>query len=690
MTTVTLDFETRSELNVKDVGAYVYATHPSTDVLCLCWMVDDGPTVRIWHPGHEDNTRISPRSKSKWKRIQRPIPRPPDPDDLFALVGDAELGDALFEAHNAMFERLIWRHVLVARYGFPDVPEDAWRCSAAKSAAFSLPRALDKAVKALGLPLKDSEGHRVMLKLTKPRKPTKTDPDSKWHSNRKDLLRVFRYCVQDVRAERALSRELRPLPPDELAVWQLDQRINQRGVWCDRDLAERAMSLIAEASKRANHEIAEITGGRVTGTTKREELLAWMQQVGHDEFVNTQAGTIDQMLEGDDLAESVRRVLTLWRSLNRTSTKKFKAMVDRMAADQRLRDLLAYYGADTGRWAGRGVQPQNFPRNSPDDMEEACRDILAFGYDDLELLYGDVMELLSGVLRGALAAAPGHHLVVADYSAIEARGTFWISNHHKGIQRFRDIDAGKLPGQDIYTLQASDILERKVTKADKDDRQVWGKVPVLGCGYQMGPPKLVSYAASMGTVITEEQAERIVAGYRESNAPVRWFWPRIEETAIEAVRRGPGAEPVKCGRLLWGVRGKFLHCRLPSGRLLAYYAPRLVPKRTPWGKIVPGLEYSGVNSFTRQWERIGTYGGKLTENVVQALCRDLMADAMLRADRAGYTVILTVHDEIVTEVPASSPPDTLANLEELMSAAPDWADGFPIAAEGWRGKRYRK
>lgn len=682
---ITLDFETRSKADLKKVGTYEYARHPSTDVICLAWKVRGDRRVRLWHPGFQDTTPVKKRSKSYWSTVSRDLARPADPLELWNRIDCGEL----VEAHYAFFERCVWRWVMVERYGWPDVPEESWRCSAAKAASFALPRKLESACVALGISEKDMAGHRVMQKLTKPRRPTKSDPDSEWHQRRRDLLRVFRYCVQDVRAEEALSEQLRPMPEGELRAWQLDQRINLRGVHCDRPLVRKALRLLDEEREAGDSEIRDATGGRVAGSTRREDLLAWANAEGIG-MADTQAATIDRVLEGE-LPDHARAALETWRSLNRSSTKKYAAMLARMSdEDDRIRDLLLYWGAATGRWAGRGIQPQNFPRGKVKDMEEACADVLRLDRATLQLLYGDVMELLSHVLRGALRAAPGNHLVVADYSAIEARGTFWISGHTEGLRLFRRIDAGEMPGQDIYTWQASEILRRRITKADGYERQVFGKVPVLGCGYQMGAPKLVSYAASMGVEIDMHTAQVIVDGYRETNWPVRRFWYAVEAAALEAVRRGRGGRPVRCGATAWAVRGRFLHCKLPSGRLLSYYLPRIEMNTTPWGEKRPQVTYMGIDTYTRQWKRVATYGGKLTENVVQALCRDLMLDAMFKAEDAGMPVVLTVHDEVVTEVPEDSPPDELARLEGIMEDAPAWAKGLPVKAEGWRGERYRK
>jgi DNA polymerase len=357
---------------------------------------------------------------------------------------------------------------------------------------------------------------------------------------------------------------------------------------------------------------------------------------------------------------------------------------------------MRYHAASTGRWGGQGIQPHNYPRKCPKDrkgldepgeaMERACQRVLTGDYELMCMLYGrdNIMSLLSSVLRGTITAAPGHELLASDYSSIEARGTFWVSGHTEGLEVFRRIDAGEMPGQDIYTWQASKIHGRTIYKEDDQERQD-GKVVVLGCGYQMGGPKLSSYAAKMGVEISEERGAELVAAYRETNWPVKNFWYDQQKAAIAAVRK-PG-RVVRHGRISWKVHGRFLHCRLPSGRLLSYFDPRVEIVETDWGKR-PQIQFWGVDTNTRQWCLTSTYGGKLTENIVQALCRDIMAEAMIRVEAAGYPIILTVHDEIISEVRKGF--GSLEEFNALLSQRPKWADGFPITADGWRSKRYRK
>ncbi|MEE8551574.1 MAG: hypothetical protein V3T08_10015 [Gemmatimonadota bacterium] len=691
---ITLDFETRSEANLKKVGTYEYARHPSTDVLCLAYALGGQENVELWHPGFKDQTPLIGKTKAERAQPPQDLLCSPSPLDLFCEIAI----QSLIEAHNAFFERCIWHFVMVRKYGWPVVRPQQWRCSAAKAASYALPRKLEDAAIALGLrEQKDMEGHKLMIRMSKSRRPTKGDPDSTWHQKRADLDRLFEYCRQDVRAERELSRQLREMPDQEIEVWQLDQEMNFGGMHCDLDMARAALKIADQARDEASRELEKITGGVVTTTTQRPRFVAWLKENGV-QTDSVAAPVVDEFLESGTLAEHTSRALYLWRRSSKASVKKYDAMLLRTSEDGRCRDLVMYHGASTGRWSGRGIQPHNFPRGFDEArMHAACGDILYGDFARMKLLYGEdeVMDVLSNALRGALVPAPGHDLVVADYSAIEARGTFWIAGHRAGLRVFEEFDAGR--GPDIYCWQAEKIHGRPISKKDPERQD--GKVVILGCGYQMGGPKLVSYAAPMGIELTEDRAEELVEEYREINEPVVSFWRKIQGAAIRATRRRGTGPAIPCGRLKWKVLGRFLHCRLPNGRLLSYLDPQVRMKEITYEKkvngvkkeftrIVPNLTFMGMDTYTHKWTRCSTYGGKLTENVVQALCRDIMADAMLRLRGTTYRPVLTVHDEIVTEVPEGK--GDVAEFRAIMAEQPKWADGFPITASGYRDKRFRK
>ena len=695
---VTLDYETRSRVDLKKTGSYLYAVDPSTDVLCLAWRLDIAPHTYLWHPAFPD---ARPKSKSwintEGKRI-RGLPSHLEryangiPEfgrsnlhKLLIWISTGEVTEV--EAHNAMFERVISRYVMPRYVPEFAIPDELWRCSAAKAASFSIPRDLKGAVNALGLAeKKDDSGKLLIAKLCKPNKQGDFCEDVE------PLLDLFSYCKQDVVAEEALSASLRSLSPIELDTWRLDQTINLRGVAVDTDFVTRALDITAREQLAADLEINIITEGVVDSTGQRDALLGWLRERGYPAD-NLQGETIDAVLDHDlRLPDEVLRVLTLRRSLGRTSTKKYEAIARSVCEDGRIRDLLAYHGAGTGRWAGRRVQPQNFPRGTiPGDMETLVADAKHYDVDTLRLIYGDPMELLATTLRGALIAPKGRVLNVADYAAIEARVTAWIAGQLDMLDIF-------LAGQDVYKVMASSIFNMPLSLVTPGQRQL-GKAAVLGLGFQMGAKKFVASCAKSPYFIeiTEEFAQSVVKAYRTKNYCITAFWGDVQAAAIEAITRGPGAAPVPCGKLSWAQRGRFLHVKLPSGRFLSYCDPRVEQKLvegtradgTEYSFIAPSIRFMGIDPKTHQWTPQFTYGGSITENVVQGIARDLMRDAMLRLERTGtYQTVLTVHDEIVAE--SDDNKGSVEEFETLVSQTEPWADGLPVRATAWRGGRYKK
>lgn len=707
MLLTTGDFETCSPLNLKKVGGYKYASHPETDMLCFAWAYDEEEEVHLWHPEFAE-------AELEEEGV----------DELFELHERILLGEIILEAHNAFFERCVW-HFVGRRRGWPALDPRQLRCSAAKAASFSLPRQLEKAVEALELPFpKDMEGHRLMLKLSKPRKPRKAELQAVgmrmgqeaeftaryghlWYRDRDELLRVFEYNRQDVRAERALSSSLRDLSPKEQEVWFLDQEINWNGVHVDLEGIDKALSLVAEITRRGNEEMRDLTMGDVESCTKRDQFIAWCASEGVH-LPNTQKETIDSFCEMDDLPQHVGRAMRIWSTCNKASVKKYVAMRDRACDDGRVRDILMYWGAGPGRWSGRGIQPQNFARGygGPDPkkpkklwMEPAWDQIVEMDLDQLADFHPDVMDHLSKSTRGAICAAPGKELSVADYSAIEARVLFWLAGEARALEVLH-------AGQVIYKDMAGAILlEMEQDKPGSTDPRYLadpqsmpkegqtyqlGKQAVLGLGYQMGGKKFRITCAGYGIEIDLKFANRVVKLYRGTYPKVPKLWDAYEAAAIAAVKRGPRAkEPVRVGDVAFAMRGQFLHVKLPSGRLISYFRPRIIQAPMPWDEkdLRDKLIYWGVDDKKR-WRIQDTYGGKLTENIDQGIARDLMAEAMLRCQEYGYTPVLTVHDEIVAEDELSD--REIREFEELMAQLPAWAEGLPIAAEGWKGRRYRK
>lgn len=714
------DFETRSRIDLKKVGTYKYARDPSTAVLCLAWWFDDEPLdlehVRLWHPAIPERVcvhRDGPLTPSGKPRKVKTVPGLPEEgrEDLERLFERVRAGETL-GAWNAFFERCIWEYVAADFMGWPAVRPEQWRCSAALAASYALPRKLEHAGPVLRTShVKDMDGNRLMLTLSKPAKPTVTDSAREWITDPEKHQRNYLYCRRDVLAEAAIHTALVDMPAVEIETWRLDQEINHRGVAVDVELCHAAVDLGDEIREDAADTLKRLTNGKVTTAKQNQRFKDWLRDEGVEipTKVNNKKQRVETLekeamakLLATELPPQAREALEAWKAAGKSSTAKYVAALERVSEDGRVRDILKYHAASTGRWAGQGIQPQNFPRGYGDNIEDVCSDIKLRDLDVLETLWGPPLTVLADALRGMIVAPPGHDLLVSDYSAIEARGTFYAAQCEAGMAVFAAYDADPKANPDIYQWQAAKILEKPWHLITKYERQVYGKVPVLGCGYQMGGPKLQTYAAGMGVQIDEETAKALVANYRQTFPEVVDLWYAQERAAHRAVRRWKSDDrrPVEAGLVKWAVRGRFLYCVLPSGRRLAYLDPRIerrkvVPKdkdKEPFFKDT--LVFTGMDTYTHRWGPCTTYGGKLVENIVQAMCRDLLRDAMLNVERryqAGevpYRQVLTVHDEIVAEVPEGE--GSVEELEALMEQTEPWAGTMPVKAEGWRGKRYKK
>lgn len=647
-----IDFESRSKVDLKRAGVFRYAEDPSTSVLCLAYAIDKLP-VSLWLPGEDM------------------------PKDLKYYIGYG----FTVEAHNAMFERAIWRSIMVKEpFGWPDIPDKQWRCSAARSAALALPRNLEGVGTALGLPIQKSlDGKRIMMKLSHPRTPTKNDP-SEWNMDREDFHTLYRYCLQDVEAERCLSNVIPQLSAIEQKVWVLDQTINERGIRVDMEAVKSALFMIDQFTEKLLAEFQQLTGGKIDSPTQRDKVLAWLRQEGvHIAGLtkNDIIDTLEDKLKGLPNAKT-KRVLEIRQQLSKTSTAKYNAVLGSVCKDGRLRDTLMYHGASTGRWTGKAIQPQNLPKNNKRidlgtyfHLLKKSKTVAEF-----ELCYPDVMDTLSSTIRGIFIPSDNHIFFGGDYSAIEARVLFWLAGEEKGLAMFRQ-------GEDLYKDLAA-IIYRKHTKDVTKDERDMGKRGVLGCGYGLGHKKFIETTRAFARVeISEELALRVVDAYRSKYSPVVQMWYAQERAAMEAIETG---KPTTCGRISWHTQSKFLYCTLPSGRKLAYYDPKVEPHATPWGDTKPTVTYMAVNPITKQWGRDRTYGGKIVENITQAVARDVMAEAMIRLETASYKIVLSVHDELLSETPKGD----IKEFENAMTILPSWAKGLPIKAEAWTGDRYSK
>lgn len=643
-----LDYETRSEAEITKTGAFEYSRHPSTQVLCASWMVGTRKElvgkseVEIWSPAYGG------------------------PPKLFEILSDPSI---IKIAHNAFFEQVITKNVLGI-----EVSIDNWLCTASLASTCAIPRNLEGACLSLNLPhKKDMEGKRLMMKMCKPRRSTKNNSD-KWHNKKSDLKRLMVYCAKDTLAERDLFLNLPPLIPSERQRWELDQKINFHGFKVDRSLIEKVLRSIKEETIRLDTEITQITNCRSARQTK--VLKEYVNQFYPPTIPDLRAKTIIDTLKKTDLPSHVRRVLEIRQMSSRTSTAKYEAFEMRSRSDGRVRDHLVFHAASTGRWSGAGVQVQNFPRGSIKDTNMACKVLEKEDLEGVRLIYGNPMEVFSSCARAMIIPTEGMEFFCGDYASIETRVLFWIAGHTKGLTAYRE-------NRDLYIEMAQFIYGKDTISVD--ERQM-GKRSILGCGYGMGFKKFQKTCEQYGENVSEELAKKAVYGYRELHSPVPEFWKKLENAAIAAVKN-PSKRYKTC-LTWWEKKDKFLTCRLPSGRFLYYYNPTIKYAPNAWGEPTPKLHHWGMNGVTKKWEETAVWGGLLTENVVQAVARDFMAEAMTRIDKAEFKIVLSVHDELLVE--AGKGTSCLEEFLDLMKEIPPWGTGCPIKVEGWSGERYRK
>jgi DNA polymerase len=605
------------------------------------------------------------------------LPHLPD-----ALVAHIAAG-GLVEAHNALFEICIWHNVGVMQLGWPVIPLHQWRCSLAKCAHAAMPLALGQAGEAMGLPItKDTEGYKLMMKMCKPRKPTKNDPSTR-HDSPEMRERLGQYCDVDVESEHCLSSALPDLPPRELGVWWLDVVTNLRGIPADLAAIRGCIKAAHDYKTRLDNQCFSLTGGALTTTDKAGPLGDFLRTLGVD-MPNVQKATVAEWADKPDLPPLAKQLLGIRKEISKKSVSKAVTMLAHADPDDiYLRMGTQYHAAATGRYGGRGFQPHNFARGSDDPVELTRRLNLlkCGGLPLLEAHYGDPMTTLSGSLRAMFHAAPGHEFKVNDYSAIEARVLAWLVNSTKRLEIFRGD--GK-----IYEAAAADIYSVSIADVTTEQRRI-GKVAELALGYGGGVGAFQSMATIYGVDIPDEQADQIKVAWRAKNPEVPALWRALEAAAIAAVSTGV---PQTVGYVTYHIVGKFLCCRLPSGRDLRYYQPRLRADMAPWGSPCQKLSFMGMKqapgSTQRTWCRIETWGGTLTENIDQAISRDILTECMPGVEAAGYPIVLHVHDELVTHTPIGF--GSVDELGRLMCCHRPWAAGLPLAAAGWSGSVYRK
>lgn len=597
-------------------------------------------------------------------------------------------------AHNVAFEKAIWRNVL-------HWPEPArWYDTLATCAMKQLPLKLGEAARVLHLSEQKSErGDALIHLLCKPRKDGSFNEEISLHQEMRD------YCVQDTRAELELFRRTGNLGAAEYRVWELDQKINERGVLLDMPYVMACRTLAETAKEPLQREFTELTGIAKAGS--QPKCKVWLHARGAP-FPDLRRETVDEALEDEaltirgetevlyELDEDTLAMLRMRQKLTSTSQSKLQAMTNVVGSDSRARFLLQYHGAGTGRWSGRLIQPQNFPRAKVKGAKvDAVYNTIMLGDVEIaRLLFGCPIDLVTTGLRHAIVAGPGKKICARDFSTVEARVCLALAGAKRALAVFND------KSKDIYCENASLIFKTPVEKSIAKDEHhpdhhrhaEWrqtGKNSVLGLGFQMGAPKFKARYAKKHPL---EFAQGVVDVYRGEFAPeVPRLWANLEAAAITAVWE---KRPCEAYGVEFKLEDGWLTAHLPSGRKLWYFDPKPLRKKMPWSTterpdIRPAWSYRAKKMGV--WMTIDAYGGHLTENVVQALARDLMVAAMFRAEANGFPVILTVHDEIICEPDACNADDRV--LQELMVERPPWAVeiGIPVAADdGWTGERYRK
>lgn len=662
MKTLTLDIETYSSNDLKNGGVYKYVEADDFEILIIAYSIDEGAVTVL------DLVEYTERMQEGDMTLDWAY-------ETFMMA--LEDPNVKKKAWNANFERTC----LAKYFGF-EMPAREWSCDMVDATRIGLPASLGECAKVLGLDQqKDTAGTALINYFSKPCKPTKANGQRTRNYPEHDMAKwddYKSYCGQDVNTELAIQKKLAlfPVPKFEQALWTIDQEINDRGVLVDIPLMEGAVALDTIAKEKNLRAAKEITG--LDNPNSPTQLLHWVNDNGF-KLENMKAETIREAIP--ETVGIVKQALKIRQELSKTSVKKYTKMQDMACSDGRVRGVFQFYGAGTGRWAGRGVQLQNLTKHyiSDTSLDIARQLIAAQDFDTLEMMFEEsYTSLLSQLVRTCFIAKPGHEFAVSDFSAIEARVIAWYAGEKWRLEVFNTH--GK-----IYEASAAQMFNIPITSIDKTTvegaalRQK-GKVAELALGYQGGKGALVSMGAiKMG--VEEDELEGLVTAWRTANPNIVNFWYSVQRAAISTVKTG---ESNYSHGLTFRMHKGFLMIDLPSGRALSYCKPRI--RQNSWGSDV--IVFKGVNSTTRKWGDIDTYGGKLVENIVQATARDILATSLLRIRQAGYDTVMHIHDEIVVEVPENK--GLLKDIEDLMSQPVKWAQGLPLGSDGFTSKFYMK
>lgn len=691
------DLETYSETPI-NCGAHAYAE--TAEVMLFAYAFDDQPT-KVWDASngilHSADGTTTP-----WTRM---------PAELSAALADP---DVMTVWHNGGgFDRIVLRHALGI-----DLPIERVHDTMVQALAHGLPGSLDMLGEIYKLApdmAKLKTGRQLINLFCKPRPKNMKLRRATKQTNPEEWANFVEYAKQDIEAMRVLRRKIPMWNYEgfERQLWNLDQRVNNRGFYVDTELAKKAIEAVNKEQKRLAKATRKATGGAVEKTTQRDALLKHILEEHGVELPDLTKSTLERRINDPDLPEGVKELLRIRQQASTTSTSKYKALIKAASSDSRLRGTLQFCGASrTGRWAGRTFQPQNLPRPSmpQDAINEAIKDITA-GIADLT--HDNVMEAISSSVRGCICAPEGSKLCVSDLSNIEGRMAAWLAGEDWKLAAFSDYDNGK--GHDLYKLAYAKSFGIKPEDVDKSQRQI-GKVQELALQYEGGVGAFTTFADVYGidlnamaddaydkipqrikneansfwgfanknrrTLGLQEKTfvvcDALKRMWREAHPAISTYWKELEETAILAIAN-PG-QTFQARKVKMVKQGAWLRVILPSGRSICYAGARVED-----GKI----SYMGINQYSRKWQRIKTYGGKIFENITQAAARDVMGYNMPIIENEGYLIVLSVHDELLTETP-NTPSYSHERLSELLATVPAWAAGIPLAAGGFEATRYRK
>lgn len=648
MKILAVDIEIYSSVDLRTSGVFSYTEADDFEILLFGYSIGDEP-IRV----------IDLASGEKI------------PIDVIEALTDPSI---IKTAFNAAFER-----ACISKHFNKKMPPEQWRCSMVHSLVLGLPGNLAGVAKALRLEVqKMDEGKALVRYFSIPCKATKANGGRTRNLPKHDMEKwnLFKeYCMKDVEVERSIRKKLEnfPMTDSETKLWNLDQRINDHGVKIDKHLVKNAIKCDEIYQEKLYEEAVKLTD--LDNPNSPMQLKNWLEiEIGF-EVESLTKDTVSELLQ-KDINPKVRRVLELRQDMSKTSVKKYEAMDRAICSDERIRGLLQFYGASTGRWAGRLVQVQNLPRNTMDDLDIA-RDLLSIGnHEAIEVLFDSIPDALSQLIRTAFIPSENSRFIVSDFSAIEARVIAWLAGEKWRMDVFNSH--GK-----IYEASASQMFEvpiEEVTKESELRRK--GKISELALGYQGSVGALTAMGAiDMG--LNEDELKPLVDTWRKANPNIVRLWWDIGAAAIKAVKERTVVN-MQYG-LKFSYKSGILFITLPSGRSLGYVRPRIeIDERFNRDK----LTFEGVMPVTRKWGRVDTYGGKLTENIIQAIARDCLAESMIRLDEAGYKIAFHVHDEVVLDVPKDK--GSLEEVEAIMALPMEWAPGLPLGAEGFESEYYKK